>query len=95
MSADTDKEFAVCGDAVSMINDVSDGIKDFDETEEELKTVVWLNMKHLQKSITEDWYTNDSEAREAPANKSSITAAITTAQTYLPDNYLPEGFVEE
>lgn len=95
MSADTEQEFSVCGDAVSMINDVSGGTKDFDETEEELKTVVWLNMKHLQKSIAKDWYINDSGTREAPANKSSITAAITTAQAYLPDNYLPEGFAEE
>jgi hypothetical protein len=94
MSVDVNKEFAICGDCVSMINDVSGGTKDFDETEEELKVAVWLNMKHLKKSITESWYINDSETRNAPANKTSITAAITTSESYLPDGYSPEGFVE-
>lgn len=47
---------------------------------------VYRNVKHLEYTQEADWYINDTETRQAPANKESVINAINTGKDYLTAN---------
>lgn len=87
----TDDRFAVCGNSVELINTLVNNL-DPDMTErmsqQDKNDIINANVNHLIISSNQDWYINDIEAREAPANKNSISESITAGNTYLSENQI-------
>lgn len=54
-----------------------------DETLDEKRDCVNRNVGHLKIQVGKDYYTNDTESRTAPSDKTSIEAAITAGENYL------------
>lgn len=80
------QHFKACGDSVFVINAIIDGSKMAEETQGEKNERIDRNVKHLQIQESKQWYIDDTESREAPADKASISAAITAGKTYMADN---------
>lgn len=80
------QHFNACGHSVDLINGIIDGSRMDEETQDEKNDAMDRNVKHLQIQESRQWYIDDSESREAPADKASISAAITAGKTYMADN---------
>lgn len=83
------KQFASCGDSVNLIyNIINDTDADMTEhmTQQDKNDIIFRNVNHLDIISNEDWYINDTETRQAPANKESIINAINTGKDYLTAN---------
>ena len=80
------QHFTACGHSVDLINAIIDGTQMVDETQEEKNDCVDRNVRHLEIQEAKQWYIDDTESREAPADKASISAAITAGKTYMADN---------
>lgn len=78
--------FNIAGHSVDVINGIIEGTVREDCTQDEKNDSVDRNVKHLQIQESQQWYIDDSESREAPADKASISAAITAGKTYMSDN---------
>jgi hypothetical protein len=81
-----DDWFGIASHSVMAINGIIDGSRALEYTQDEKNDAVDRNVKHLQIQETQQWYTDDSESRTAPADKASISAAITAGKTYMADN---------
>jgi hypothetical protein len=77
------QHFNACGHSVDLINGIIAGTDMADESQEDKNDAVDRNVRHLEIQVAKDWYTADSESRTAPADKASITAAITAGNSYL------------
>jgi hypothetical protein len=77
------QKFKASGDSVSLINGIIDGTQMTDETVDEKRDCVNRNVGHLKIQVGKDYYTNDTESRTAPSDKTSIEAAITAGENYL------------
>jgi hypothetical protein len=77
------QKFKASGDSVSLINGIIDGTQMTDETVDEKRDCVNRNVSHLKIQVGKDYYTNDTESRTAPSDKTSIEAAITAGENYL------------
>jgi hypothetical protein len=77
------QKFKASGDSVSLINGIIDGTQMTDETLDEKRDCVNRNVGHLKIQVGKDYYTNDTESRTAPSDKTSIEAAITAGENYL------------
>ena len=88
------QHFTACGHSVDLINEVIDGSRMDEETQDGKNDAMDRNVRHLQIQEAKQWYIDDSESREAPADKASISAAITAGKTYMADNgYEYEDYV--
>lgn len=86
-----DEGFRSCGDSVKLINTLVNNLDpDIAEhmTQQNINDIINANVDHLIHVSNQDWYINDTEAREAPANKNSISESITTGNTYLSENQI-------
>ena len=81
----------LCGNSVDAINQIIAGTRGENDPQEERSESVGFNVKYLQIQESQQWYTDDSESRTAPADKASISAAITAGKAYMADN----GFTYE
>lgn len=77
------QKFKASGDSVSLINGIIDGTQMTDETVDEKRDCVNRNVGHLKIQVGKDYYTNDTESRTAPSDKTSIEAAISAGENYL------------
>lgn len=77
------QHFSACGDSVSLINGIIDGSQMVDESDEDKAATVERNVGHLKIQQAKQWYIDDSESRSAPADKDSISSAITAGDNYL------------
>ena len=75
--------FKASGDSVNLINEIIAGTTMVDESDQEKKDCVKRNVAHLKIQVGKDYYTNDTESRTAPSDKTSIEAAITAGENYL------------
>jgi hypothetical protein len=80
------QHFNACGHSVDLINGIIDGSRMVDDSQDDKNDAMDRNVKHLQIQEAQQWYTDDSESRTAPADKASISAAITAGKTYMADN---------
>ena len=78
--------FSSTSHSVNAVNQVIDGTSDVHLSQEDKNDHVDRNVKHLQIQEAQQWYIDDTESREAPADKASISAAITAGKTYMADN---------
>lgn len=79
-------DMVLCGNSVDAINAIIDGTKRENDSQEEKNESVGFNVKYLQIQESKQWYIDDSESRTAPADKTSISAAITAGKAYMADN---------
>jgi len=77
------QHFTACGHSVDLINGIIAGTEMADDTDDDKNDAVDRNVRHLEIQVAKDWYVADSESRTAPADKASISAAITAGNTYL------------
>ena len=88
------QHFTACGHSVDLINGIIDGSRSAEDSQDDKNDTMDRNVKHLQIQEAKQWYKDDSESREAPADKASISAAITAGKTYMADNgYEYEDYV--
>ena len=80
---DITQNYKAMGDSVELINGIIDGSKMTDGSSEDKSDSVKRNVEHLKIQVSKDWYVTDSVSRAAPANKSSIEAAITAGDSYI------------
>jgi len=80
------QHFNACGHSVDLINKIIDGSRMDEETQDDKNDAMDRNVKHLQIQEAQQWYIDDTESRTAPADKASISAAITAGKTYMADN---------
>lgn len=78
--------FSSTSHSVNAVNQVIDGTSDVHLSQEDKNDHVDRNVKHLQIQEAQQWYIDDSESRTAPADKASISAAITAGKAYMADN---------
>lgn len=79
-------DMGLCGNSVDAINAIIDGTKRENDPQQEKNESVGFNVKYLQIQEAKQWYIDDTESRTAPADKASISAAITAGKTYMADN---------
>jgi len=77
------QHFTACGHSVDLINGIIAGTEMADDTDEDKNDAVDRNVRHLEIQVAKDWYVAHSESRTAPADKASISAAITAGNSYL------------
>lgn len=84
-----DDQFTNCGHSVNLIYTiVNDTDADLTEhmTQQDKNNTIFRNVYHLDIISNKDWYINDTETRQAPANKESFINAINTGKDYLTAN---------
>jgi hypothetical protein len=77
------QHFNACGHSVDLVNGIIDGSQMADDSQEDKNDAVDRNVQHLEIQEAKQWYIDDSVSRTSPADKASITAAITAGKAYL------------
>ena len=91
-SDDVNRFFLNSSHSVGLINEIINGnyLGNFDTSsdvpQDEKNKIVNKNVIHLEIIQSKDWYVDDSQVRESPANKTSISDAIAAGKTYLTNN---------
>lgn len=86
---DIDQQFTSCGHSVNLIYTIvndTDAVMTEHMTQQDKNDIVFKNVDHLNIISNKDWYINDTETRQAPANKESFINAINTGKDYLTAN---------
>jgi hypothetical protein len=69
------QHYSAMGDSVDLINDIIDGSKMADDTQEEKNDCVDRNVRHLEIMVAKDFWTTE--------DMTASNAAITAGQNYL------------
>ncbi len=80
------RTFNSSGHSVDLINGIIDGSRRIEYSQDQKNDTVDRNVRHLQIQVSQQWYIDDSESRESPANKTAIADSIAAGKTYLANN---------